>query len=90
MPSEQNQGSPVCASDIYSLGLTIIQLLTGKALQTLKKDQYQEFILSTEPSLAANPKLNEILTKMVLSSLKERYGSASDVLNDLKEKSNNI
>ena len=85
MPSEQGQGSPVCASDIYSLGLTIIQLLTGRTPQSLKKDQYQEFILSSEPSLTANPKLNEILTKMVLSSLKERYSSAYDVLDDLRK-----
>lgn len=34
MPSEQTAGRPVFASDLYSLGLTAIYLLTGKILMS--------------------------------------------------------
>jgi serine/threonine protein kinase len=38
MPSEQTAGCPVFASDLYSLGLTAIYLLTAKIPQELPTD----------------------------------------------------
>ncbi|MDB9374042.1 protein kinase domain-containing protein [Nodularia sphaerocarpa] len=38
MPSEQATGRPVYSSDLYSLGLTAIYLLTGKQPQQLESD----------------------------------------------------
>lgn len=44
MSSEQSQGYPKYASDIYSLGLVAIQALTGKSPFNLERDSYHEFI----------------------------------------------
>lgn len=59
MPSEQTAGRPVFASDLYSLGLTAIYLLTGKIPQELPTDfatgeiLWRQFALSVTPSFAA-------------------------------------
>lgn len=38
MPSEQAAGRPVFSSDLYSLGMTVIYLLTGRQAQQLETD----------------------------------------------------
>lgn len=85
MPSEQSQGYPTYASDIYALGIVAIQALTGKLPKDLERDAYGELIWLSEPDLKVSSQLVDIITKMVRFSLKERYNSAQAVLNDLKQ-----
>ncbi|MBD2281185.1 serine/threonine-protein kinase [Aphanizomenon flos-aquae] len=81
-PPEQFAGKPQFASDIYALGMTAIQLLTGVSPQDLEKDSDNEVIW--ENLISVNPNLARILTKMVRVSLQKRYSTANDVLVDLK------
>ncbi len=59
MPSEQAAGRPLYSSDLYSLGLTAIFLLTGKSPQELETDPqtgeiiWQEYADHVEPDLLA-------------------------------------
>ena len=81
-PPEQFEGKPQFASDIYALGMTAIQLLTGVSPQDLEKDSDNEVIWKN--LISVNPNLERILTKMVRVSLQKRYSTANDVLVDLK------
>ncbi|MBS3028678.1 MAG: protein kinase [Dolichospermum sp. DET50] len=81
-PEQQFAGKPQFASDIYALGMTAIQLLTGVRPQYLEKDSDNEVIWKN--LISVNPNLARILTKMVRVSLQKRYSTANDVLVDLK------
>lgn len=81
---EQTFGKARFASDIYSLGVTCIHLLT----QLEPFDLYEplESGLVWRPYLVNNPvsdELAHILDKMIQSSLKQRYHSAEAVIQDL-------
>ena len=84
MPSEQNAGRPMFASDLYSLGLTAIYLLTGKIPQELPTDfatgeiLWRQFALSVTPSFAA------VLDKAIQSHARDRYSSAREMLQALQ------
>ncbi|KAB8319216.1 serine/threonine protein kinase [Tolypothrix campylonemoides VB511288] len=84
MPSEQTAGRPVFASDLYSLGLTAIYLLTGKIPQELPTDfatgeiLWRQFALSVTPSFAA------VLDKAIQSHARDRYSSAREMLQALQ------
>ncbi|WP_053537842.1 protein kinase domain-containing protein [Anabaena sp. WA102] len=82
MPFEQKENQPEPSSDIYALGMTAIQLLTGVHPQSLKRDSRNEVILPN--GIQINSKLAKILTKMVRFHLGDRYQSAQEVLKDLK------
>ncbi|MDJ0897325.1 MAG: serine/threonine-protein kinase [Xenococcus sp. MO_188.B8] len=87
---EHMMGKPVKASDVYSLGVTCIRLLTG-CLPTGTTDliyDYHENRLCwkeylQERNIKVNDRLAAILDKMVASSLKDRYPDAQAVLEDL-------
>jgi serine/threonine protein kinase len=88
MPVEQLHGNPQLNSDIYTLGMVAIQGLTGLLAHELSqlKDPNNpstgEIIWSHRvPDL--NPKLIDILNKMVRFDCRQRYQSASEILNDL-------
>jgi serine/threonine protein kinase len=81
-PPEQFAGRPQFASDIYALGMTAIQLLTGVSPQDLEEDSDNKVIWKN--LISVNPNLARILTKMVRVSLQKRYSTANDVLVDLK------
>ncbi len=78
MPPEQAAGHPVYASDLYSLGLTAIYLLTGKNPAQLPTDSPRE-------NLATNitPELVEILNKLVQNNPSDRYSTAGEMLHAL-------
>jgi len=84
MPSEQNAGRPMFASDLYSLGLTAIYLLTGKIPQELATDfatgeiLWRQFALNVTPSFAA------VLDKAIQSHARDRFLNAREMLQALQ------
>lgn len=81
MPYEQEKNQPQHSSDIYALGMTAIQALTGVHPQNLPRDSNQEVIWQN--GIQISPELAKILTKMVRSRYGERYQSAQEVLDAL-------
>ncbi|WP_414549767.1 protein kinase domain-containing protein [Anabaena sp. CCY 0017] len=88
MPTEQAIGRPVYATDIYSLGLTAIYLLTGKhppELQThLQTGEiiWQEFVPDISPHLA------KVINQAIQPHVSDRYSTASKMLYALKPATN--
>ena len=78
MPPEQAAGHPVYASDLYSLGLTAIYLLTGKNPRQLETDSPWE---KSVPNIS--PTLVEILNKTTESNPGDRYSTAREMLHAL-------
>jgi len=90
MAPEQFYGKAVFASDVYSVGVTIYQMMTGSMpydtpapadIQRLARGE-----MLTAPRLK-NPKvpraINDIVLRAMAPELTERYQKASDLLNDL-------
>jgi serine/threonine-protein kinase len=81
MPSEQSNGHPTLASDIYAVGITAIEALTGLAPNHLPKDSSWEIIWCDRAQVSDS--LAEILTKMVRYDFRQRYQSATEALQAL-------
>ncbi len=86
MSPEQLQGNPRCSSDIYALGMTAIQALTGEKPKYLPRDHANQVIWRNK--VQVSDPLAAILDKMVRYDLRERYQSVGEVLNDLKKIAN--
>ncbi|MGK7932696.1 MAG: protein kinase [Microcystaceae cyanobacterium] len=84
MSPEQMAGRPVFASDIYSLGMTAIQALTGQSPQTFQSHS-QTGAMIWPSEVTFNKKLVKILEKMTRLDLDKRYSSAKEVLKDLRK-----
>ena len=76
---EQQRGESYFATDIYALGKTAVYALTGKSTQELERAE-----VSWQSHYQITPKLEAILSQMMEPSLEKRYGSALDVLQDLR------
>jgi serine/threonine protein kinase len=87
MPSEQSAGRPVFASDLYSLGLTAIYLLTGKLPHELNTDMSTGEIIWRQQALNVGPSLANILDKVIRSHPRERYLNAGEMLDALRTSS---
>jgi serine/threonine protein kinase len=87
MAPEQFQGKAVFASDIYSLGVTMYQMLTGDLpYQTPAPSDLERLMrgeLTTAPKLK-NPKLpraiSDIVMKAMAPEITDRYQRAGDLL----------
>ena len=80
---EQTRGRAVFASDIYSLGVTCIHLLTAMSPFDLF-DMNQDIWVWRQ--FVKNPVSNElgrILDKMLATAINQRYQSAAEVIKDL-------
>lgn len=84
MSVEQAAGKPIYSSDLYSLGLTAIYLLTGKLPQELEIDpQTGEFIWH-QYTANINPNLVAVLDRSIKSHPKDRYSTARQMLDALQ------
>ncbi|MBW4543587.1 MAG: protein kinase [Symplocastrum torsivum CPER-KK1] len=82
---EQLFGKAVFASDIYSLGVTCIHLLTDIETPELYDAIENAFVWRNYlPNNPVSDKLGRILDKMTHSMVKQRYQSASEVMQDLE------
>jgi serine/threonine-protein kinase len=90
MAPEQFQGKALFASDIYSLGVTMFQMLTGDlpyetpSAADINRLLRGELLVSVR---ARNPKIprsiNEIVLKAMAPEVHARYQRANDVLDDI-------
>ncbi len=90
MAPEQFEGRAVFASDLYSLGVTMYQMLTGNlpyempTPRDLDKLRRGELV---QPSRLKNPLVPVAIDEIVLRALRpdvsERYQRAEDLLNDI-------
>ncbi|NEU83566.1 serine/threonine-protein kinase [Nostoc sp. UIC 10630] len=88
MPSEQAVGRPVYSTDIYSLGLTAIYLLTGKHPQELQTDLKTGEILWQEHAPNVSSQLAAVLNQAIKPHAGDRYSTASKMLHALQSASN--
>ena len=79
MPSEQENGHPKLCSDIYAVGMTAIQALTGVFPHQLPRDPNTLEVMWRE-QVSVSPKLADILDKMVRYQWQQRYQSADQAL----------
>ena len=84
MPSEQTAGRFVYASDLYSLGLTAIYLLTAKLPQQIETDTQSGEIIWHHHTLNISPSFAAVLDKAIQSHPRDRYSTAKDMLEALQ------
>jgi WD40 repeat protein len=81
---EQIRGQAVYASDLYSLGVTAIYLLTQISPFDLFDINQDVWVWRDFLKVQIDPKLSRILDKMIEPSLSRRYKSVAEVLQDLQ------
>lgn len=81
---EQIRGQAVYASDLYSLGVTCIYLLTQVSPFDLFDINQDTWVWRDFLKVQIDPKLGRILDKMIEASLSRRYKSVVEVLQDLQ------
>ncbi len=83
MPTEQSQGKPRFNSDFYALGMIGIQTLTGLNPQQIPEDPNTGEII-WQSRVPVTDELVAVLTKMVRYHFKDRYQSATELLQALQ------
>jgi formylglycine-generating enzyme required for sulfatase activity/predicted Ser/Thr protein kinase len=82
MASEQKNGRPCLGSDVYALGMTIIQALTGVVPSQLQEDPLTGEIIWRNQAQVSDH-LAEVLTNMVRRHFSLRYSQAGEALQAL-------
>lgn len=80
MPSEQLAGRPMFSSDLYSLGMTAIYLLTGQFPQTLATDPATGMVQWRSRVPAISPGFANFLDRAIQIQPRDRYTSAPEML----------
>ncbi|MCA9802921.1 MAG: serine/threonine protein kinase [Cyanobacteria bacterium HKST-UBA02] len=81
LPPEQFRGTPVPASDLYSMGATLHFLLTGQDPEPISISHPQK--INSRVSGA----MDFLVAKATAMSLDDRYGSSEEIRKDLDSKS---
>lgn len=84
MPSEQAGGRPTFSSDLYSLGLTAVFLLTGKIPQELDTDARNGEFMWRRHAHNINSNLAMVLDQAIRFNARDRFGNAKAMLNALQ------
>ncbi|MEG4083533.1 serine/threonine-protein kinase [Microcoleus sp. POL10_C6] len=84
---EQANGKAIHASDIYSLGVTCLCLLTQVEPIDLFDDSEFEWVWREHLKTSVSSELGQILDKMIQPAIKKRYQSATEVLQALGTRS---
>ncbi|MEL7358087.1 MAG: SH3 domain-containing protein [Cyanobacteria bacterium J06560_6] len=79
MPSEQLSGRPIYASDIYSLGMTAIFLLTGKIPQELDTDPQTGSLSWREHASGISPEFADFLDRATHMSPQSRFATIPEM-----------
>ena len=87
MSSEQAAGRPIYSSDLYSLGLTAIFLLTGQAPHELETDPRTGEIMWREHTANLDDELAAIIDRAVRFHPRDRFSTAREMLAALQGKS---
>jgi serine/threonine-protein kinase len=87
MPTEQGRGRARLNSDIYALGMIGIQALTGLNPRQLLEDS-DTYEITWQHNAQVSAELASVLNKMVCYHFKERYQSATEVLQALQPLAN--
>ena len=85
MAPEQAVGRPVFSSDLYSLGMTAIYLLTARSPLEIPTDSMNGRLLWNQFAPEVSPRLAGILTRAIHPYTPTRFASATDMLAVLTE-----
>ncbi len=80
MASEQAAGRPIYSSDLYSLGLTAIFLLTGKSPHELETDPSNGEIMWQEYAVNVDADLISVINRAVSFHPRDRFTTAQEML----------
>lgn len=86
MSSEQAAGRPIYSSDLYSLGLTAIFLLTGKAPHELETDPRDGEIIWQEHAFNLDDDLVAVINQAIRFHPRDRFSTAQEMLDALQGK----
>ncbi|WP_138499092.1 serine/threonine-protein kinase [Nostoc sp. PA-18-2419] len=84
IPSEQSQGQPRLCSDIYAVGIIAIEALTNLNPMQLPRDNLTGEIIWHQQAQVSQ-QFAEIIEKMVKYDFRQRYQSATEVLQALQQ-----
>jgi serine/threonine protein kinase len=87
MPPEQFGGRTVASSDLYSLGATLIYLITGTHPADLPQ---KDFHIQFEQKANLTPSFTNWLRQMTEPRLEKRFGSANAALQALNQPQHNL
>ena len=82
-PPEQVIGKSLPATDLYSLGLTAIYLLTAKNPIDLAIDSYSGNFQIPETITRLDPNFADIISRAISPNISDRYSSAKEMSDDL-------
>jgi serine/threonine protein kinase len=85
-PEQMEQAKVLPASDLFGLGITCVELLTGQLPAELWSQHSYTWVKGWHQALARplSPQLTLILNRMVQPNLSHRYASATEALRDLQ------
>lgn len=81
---EQAMGKAVFASDLYSLGVTCLHLLTGQHPFDLYSVAEDDWVWSAYVSSPVSDRLGRVLNRLIERPISRRYATASEVLEDIR------
>ncbi len=84
MSSEQATGRPVYSSDLYSVGMTAIYLLTGRQPQQIEADPQTADIMWRQYAPHLSPMMADILDRAIAYHPRDRFPTARAMLDALQ------